>query len=184
MSPSPVIIISPIKDIPDWVIDTLTENMPDIFGFETVVDPLLADISFAYDEDRKQYYSTKILERLEKKAPPDGIKVLGVTREDLFIPILTHVYGEAQLNGKASIISTARLIMYQNDDGTSMENGRSRLIKEAAHELGHAFDLRHCDDARCIMHYCRRLEEVDQKTTRFCRYCKVLLSDAVNRYHE
>ncbi len=99
------------------------------------------------------------------------------SQEDLFIPILTHVYGEAQLGGVASIISISRLIAYPTTD--SIDKGQSRIIKEAAHELGHAFDLRHCEDSHCIMHYCRKIEDVDNKSDRFCRYCTVLLNDVI-----
>ncbi len=100
-----------------------------------------------------------------------------MTREDLFIPILTHVYGEAQLGGTACIISIARLVAgleVQIDD-----NVRSRIVKEAIHELGHTFDLRHCKDEMCIMHYCRRLDDVDRKSNQFCRYCNIFLADNI-----
>ncbi len=92
-----------------------------------------------------------ILERLADLTPSQAIKVLAVTRADLFIPILTHVYGEAQLGGKACIISTHRL-----NEGLGSETGddfRYRVIKEAIHELGHTFNLRHCEDHTCCMHY-------------------------------
>ncbi len=138
---------------------------------------MLQDISFAYTPERNQYYSTRILEELEKKAPDDCIKILAVTQEDLFIPILTHVYGEAQLGGIASIISISRLIAYPETG--PLEKGAPRIIKEAAHELGHTFDLRHCEDKHCIMHYCRRIEDVDNKSDQFCRYCTIFLSDHI-----
>ena len=172
-----IIIISPVGDIPSWVSTVIADRIKDIFGFQTRISSLLDDISFAYDPDRNQYYSTKILEELEVRAPKACIKVLAVTKEDLYIPILTHVYGEAQLGGIAGIISISRLIAYPQTH--PREKGRSRIIKEAAHELGHTFDLRHCEDKHCIMHYCRKIEDVDRKSDRFCRYCMILLADYV-----
>ncbi|WP_300463302.1 hypothetical protein [Desulfobacula sp.] len=177
MHPSGSILISPVGDIPSWITAIIADRIKAIFGFRTRVSPLLDNLSFAYDQKRNQYYSTVILEALAARAPKGCIKLLAVTREDLFIPILTHVYGEAQLGGIASIISIARLMAYP--DVGSREKSRGRIIKEAAHELGHAFDLRHCEDDHCIMHYCRKLADVDLKSDQFCRYCTILLADYI-----
>ena len=170
------IIASPIGDIPLWMTQAIANEVGVFFGFSARVETVLDDILFAYDPERKQYHSTKILEALEKKAPEDCIKIIAVTKEDLFIPILTHVYGEAQLGGKACIISIARLIAGLEVKGVK---GCRRIVKEAIHELGHTFDLRHCKDQRCIMHYCRRLEDVDRKSNQFCRYCNIFLADNI-----
>lgn len=177
MSRSDTIIISPIGDIPEWICDVISKKIETLFGFKIKILSLLDDIEFAYDENRRQYYSTQILDSLEKKAPVECVKVLAVTEDDLYIPILTHVYGEAQLGGKSSIVSISRLVTYSKE--ASMETSRSRIIKEAAHELGHTFDLKHCDDAQCIMHYCRKIEDVDDKSDRFCRYCTIFLADHI-----
>ena len=177
MNPDPIILISPIGEIPDWISKAVAETVEKLFGFKTRVAFLLEDLLFAWDEKRTQYYSTAILGELEKKAPKDCIKVLAITKEDLFIPILTHVYGEAQLGGRAAVISISRLIEYP--EAGDLKKSRERVVKEAAHELGHAFDLRHCEDRHCIMHYCRKLEDVDAKSDNFCRYCRIFLSDAV-----
>ncbi len=179
MRPPDTIIISPVGKMPRWICMTVSRSIREIFGFKTKVVSLLEDISFAYDEKRNQYYSTQILEKLAQKTPEECVKLLAITKEDLFIPILTHVYGEAQLGGQTSIISISRLLTYP--DSGSLKQGHSRLIKEAVHELGHTFDLRHCDDPLCMMHYCRKIEDVDQKSDLFCRYCNILLSDSIKR---
>lgn len=140
----------------------------------------MQDVNFAFDPGRKQHHSTSILEKLAEIAPPHAIKVLGITEVDLFIPILTHVYGEAQLGGTACIISTHRLaegLSIVADKDTYCE----RVAKEAVHELGHTFKLRHCKDNACIMHYCRSIKDVDRKSEQFCRYCKTLLEDEMKR---
>jgi archaemetzincin len=117
---------------------------------------------------------------LALKAPAGAIKVLAVVEVDLFIPILTHVYGEAQLGGTACIVSTIRL-----NEGHSALNTQQpflgRIIKEAIHELGHTFRLRHCREQTCLMHYCRDECDVDRKSDQLCRYCKVLLDDETQR---
>jgi len=137
----------------------------------------LPDIDFAYDVDRNQYWSTRVLKELEKSVPDHCLKVVAITKKDLFIPILTHVYGEAQLGGKAAVVSTYRL--NTGLDTIDMAGFMERVAKEAIHELGHTFDLRHCEDPLCIMHYCRKIADVDHKLNQFCRYCSIFLSDNI-----
>lgn len=171
------IVISPIGDISLEICELIEKKVQIIFGYKTKTVSLLNDIDFAYDQNRKQYHSTSVLEKLAYIAPERCIKILAITRVDLFIPILTHVFGEAQLDGKACIISTYRLI-----DGLEASNFtkiNERIVKEAIHELGHTFNLRHCDSHECIMHYCRSLQDVDMKATQCCRYCRILLSDEI-----
>lgn len=168
--------IAPIGSFAPDLLTAVVETLRRVYGLECRVAPLIDEIAFAYDPDRKQYHSTAILEGLTDAVPADALKVVAITREDLFIPILTHVFGEAQLGGTSCVVSTYRL-----REGISMVNRRERYLdrvaKEAAHELGHTFDLRHCPDAYCIMHYCRSIEDVDHKKRDLCRYCRVLLGD-------
>lgn len=174
----PYILISPTKDIPHTFCTQVGEAVGDFFGYPIQVAPLLQDIEFAYHSEREQYHSTLILESLAPLSPKQCVKILSITDQDLFIPILTHVYGEAQLGGKACIVSTHRLTSdLQISESTLLD----RTVKESIHELGHTFNLRHCKDHTCIMHYCRSLEDVDMKSHRFCRYCEVLLSDEMKR---
>ena len=170
------IVVSPANDIEDDIAQPVCRKIQEVFGFPARIRPLLSDVDFAYNPDRNQYHSTRILEKLAEKAPSGILKIIAFTRQDLYIPILTHVYGEAQLGGKACVVSTLRL-----KENLSALHPRkiflSRVTKEAIHELGHTFNLRHCPDPACIMHYCRSIEDVDGKSEQLCRYCKVLLGD-------
>jgi archaemetzincin len=174
------IIISPIGNVTADLQGPIREEVERIYGYPTDVLGLLDDLEFAFNTNRNQYHSTTILEQLADRAPAGAIKVLALVEVDLFIPILTHVYGEAQLGGKACIVSTIRL-----NEGHSYLNTQepflSRIVKEAIHELGHTFSLRHCREHTCLMHYCRNESDVDRKSDQLCRYCKVLLDDEIKR---
>ena len=180
MQSDDVIVISPIGNVGLEDVRLARDEIKRVFGFSTEIIPLLDDLEFAYHRDRRQYYSTLILEKLSALAPSHAIKVLGIAVVDLFIPILTHVFGEAQLGGKACIISTYRL--KEGLSPLSQEASlATRILKEAIHELGHTFKLRHCKEKTCIMHYCRSVTDVDYKARHFCRYCSVLIDDEKKR---
>jgi archaemetzincin len=172
--------IAPIGIFAQDLLTTVTETVGRVFGLSCRIGPLIDEVGFAFEPERKQYHSTAILEALTNVAPADAFKVLALFREDLFIPILTHVYGEAQLGGTSCVVSIHRLA-----EGISMVNEHERYLervaKEAVHELGHTFDLRHCPDAHCIMHYCRSIDDVDQKKSDLCRYCRVLFGDYLKK---
>jgi archaemetzincin len=129
----------------------------------------------AFDARRKQHASGTILKWLLEQGPRDG-KVLGVTDRDLFIPILTYVFGEAQLNGRAALVSTARLV--EDVELLGPELLVERLAKEAVHEVGHAFGLVHCESERCVMGRSPAVGEVDGKSSELCAECRAKLEES------
>ena len=132
------------------------------------------DSAFAYNEKRNQYWSTAILKRLVDECAPSA-NILGVTDEDLFVPVLTFVFGEAQVGGCAALVSTHRL---RNEFyGLPADHNLllDRLVKEAMHEIGHNFGLKHCADWRCVMTSSHAVEKLDVKGDSFCPECAVLL---------
>ncbi len=126
----------------------------------------------AFDPKRNQHSSGEILKWLLPLAPAGG-KVLGVTDRDLFIPILTYVFGEAQLGGAAAVISSARLGDELDLFGPRVV--RERLAKEAVHELGHCHGLRHCQTPGCVMGRSASVREVDEKGLGLCSDCRGVL---------
>jgi archaemetzincin len=123
----------------------------------------------AYDPRRKQHASGKILKWL-LEAGPGGGKVLGVTDRDLFIPILTYVFGEAQLGGGAAVVSLARLAEDPARLGPRVL--LERAAKEAVHEMGHAFGLVHCGSPGCVMGRSSGVRDVDSKSHELCAECR------------
>ena len=100
------------------------------------------------------------------------MKILGVTAVDLFIPILTYVFGEAQLDGIGALVSMHRLNnrLYGLPDNDQLL--RERLNKEAIHELGHTFGLLHCSTPGCVLSASTYVEDIDQKSDQVCHECR------------
>lgn len=100
---------------------------------------------------------------------------MGVTSVDLFVPVLTFVFGEAQLDGKAAVVSSFRLRDELYGLPKNPERLKERLTKEAIHELAHTFGLVHCREPECVMHSYTYAEEIDFKSKDFCSACSILL---------
>ena len=127
------------------------------------------DPEFARHPERNQYHSTQLLEQLARRH--DAPLVLGITALDLYIPILTFVFGEAHVGGSCAVVSYHRLA--QEFYGLPRDPAilTERLIKEAVHEIGHTAGLPHCDDYECVMASSHAVEWIDLKGRAFCVVC-------------
>ena len=93
--------------------------------------------------------------------------MLAVTERDLFIPVLTFVFGQAQLGGRVAVVSLARLRQEFYGLAPNREVFWSAPLKEALHETGHTVragalrgpELRHVAGHQCPADRCeaRRL---------------------------
>ena len=129
----------------------------------------------SFDPKRKQHVSTRILKAMLDEAPGGTGKLLGVIDRDLCIPILTFVFGEAQLGGIGALVSLARLRQefYGLDPDPPLF--LERLHKECLHELGHTYGLIHCHHPECVMHLSNTVHDVDRKGRAMCRTCSGIL---------
>ena len=87
-----------------------------------------------------------------------------------------EAFGEAQLDGNCAVVSMARLGDEFYGLPAREDLMRERLVKEAGHELGHTFGLRHCADWRCVMASSHAVERLDVKGAAFCPRCRKALS--------
>ncbi len=134
------------------------------------------DLSPFFDSARKQYNGNDLLKLIDTKNTDENTKTMGLFEVDLFIPILTYIYGQAYLNGKSGIASSHRLGNERYGLKMNPKLFKQRLIKEINHELGHCFGLVHCRQPRCVMQSSTYVEDIDQKDTGFCSGCQELLT--------
>lgn len=153
-------------------LDRLAARLAQVFRVSVTTEVGPFDAGFAFSPERKQFYSTPIVAALAALPADSGVHVLGVTTLDLYVPVLTYVFGEAQLRGRAALVSIHRLddrFYGLPEDSAALD---SRLTKEAIHELGHTLGLRHCDDWSCAMAATHNVELLDQKQALFCPDCR------------
>jgi archaemetzincin len=148
----------------------LAARLSRTFGVDVDRRPPRFDPEIAYDPSRGQYNSRVLLGELLRDARP-AARVLGVTGVDLFIPVLTFVFGEAQLGGKAAVVSTHRLDAERYGLPADPQKLEERLAKEAVHEMGHTSGLVHCHTGRCVMGSSTYVEDIDLKDAVFCTRC-------------
>lgn len=133
------------------------------------------DISDFYDPVRRQYNGDKLLREVNAMQFPNSAKVIGLFNVDLFIPILTYIFGQAHLGGRSGIASLYRLSNERYGLAANDALLLERFTKEIIHELGHMFSLIHCHTPNCVMRSSTYVEDIDQKEIHLCTKCRAIL---------
>ena len=157
-------ILVPVGDFPLDLLEQLAARTGIALG------PGRVDPSTAFSPSRRQYDSTRLLSEL--KARYEDRIVVAATACDLYIPVLTFVFGEAEMPGRAAIFSIHRL---REEFYGLPRNGAllvSRALRELWHEFGHLHGLAHCPDWSCVMSSSHSVERVDAKGDWFCHDCE------------
>jgi len=169
----------PIGDLDPRLLMSLAPALANSFRVPCRILDYRLDPRFAFHPERGQYHSSELLQAMQPYAR-GGWRVLGVTAVDLYIPILTFVFGEAQMGGPCAIVSLHRLgqqFYGLPHDAALLED---RLIKESVHEVGHTFELTHCDDYSCAMAPSHAVEWIDLKEATLCFSCQARALEAVS----
>jgi archaemetzincin len=180
--PSPVVAVLPVGTALPLAARVIAAH---INGYLDLAADVLTPVDLpahALDAQRLQYDAGILIQTLAD-APGDAghFKTIALLDVDLFIPLFTHVYGEARQNGAIALVSLYRLEAHADGSSPTSERVLTRCAKIALHELGHLLNLLHCSDPRCLMHFSDSLAVLDQIPMGFCRYCRRSLNHALGR---
>src|SRR5215471_8166396 len=173
-----IVELLPIGKIDQRLLMDVGPALADVFRVPCRILGPAMDPKFAFHPERQQYHSSEILHRMQSYAASGAWRVLGITALDLYIPILTFVFGEAQMGGPCAVVSTHRLAQEFYGLPSDPDLLRARLIKEAVHEIGHTLDLTHCEDYSCAMAPSHAVEWIDLKEAALCSNCRSQIFEA------
>ena len=159
-----------LGDIADEIMERLKDEVGGIFHCPVEIKAGFSDLVQAYNPERRQYLSSKLLDSLKKSEREE--RVIGIADVDLYVPRLNFVFGEADIISGTAIVSLCRLrpeyYGLASDEALFLE----RATKEIVHELGHTFGLGHCSNNKCVMHFSNSLADTDVKEAHFCNKCR------------
>jgi len=159
-----------LGNIADEITEKLKGSVGVLFHCPVEIEVNFSDLAQAYDLERKQYFSSKLLASLGK--PKGEERIVGIADVDLYVPRLNFVFGEADVVSGTAIVSLYRLRQeyygLAPDEALFLE----RATKEIVHELGHTFGLKHCSNNKCVMHFSNSLADTDWKEAYFCPECR------------
>ena len=182
MNPEKRIIgVAPVGDVPELVPKVIAAH---IIGYLDLAAEILTPLELpaaAIDEIQRRYNAATILSWFESNPCGHYDKVISVFNVDLFIPTFAYVFGEARQGGKNALVSLFRLAKKNENRNPPSENLCERAAKVALHELGHLYNLLHCQEKHCLMHYSGGLADLDDIPLYFCRYCHTYFQDALAR---
>jgi archaemetzincin len=160
-----------IGHVEENVLKRLESRLKAVFPYPCALGPGVELPPKAFNVERSQFLATLLLDEMQSEIPPDAEKILGITDVDLYVPDLNFVFGLADVDGQAALISICRLRQEFYGLTCNGELFVSRMVKEALHELGHAFGLIHCQDPQCAMFFSNSLIDTDRKREQFCTTC-------------
>jgi predicted Zn-dependent protease len=97
------------------------------------------------------------------------LALIVVSKQDVFAAGMNFVFGLANRAEGIAVMSTFRLTRWTQ--GLTPIRIQERILKEAAHEIGHLLGLEHCAQEKCLMSFSNSLEQVDEKLPILCLSC-------------
>ena len=130
------------------------------------------DLNEYYDHLRLQYDANALLKEIDSISSSKLFTKIGVFLVDLFIPILTYIFGQAAFKGSTGIASLYRLRNEQYGMKKDEVLLLNRFSKVVIHEIGHTIGLIHCHNPNCVMRSSTYVEDIDQKSHNICSHCR------------
>ncbi len=163
--------VVPLGEVPTLAVEVIAANITAYYKLPADILPMLSIPESAFDEVRLKYNAGILINELGALDFEGYDKIVGVIPRDMFVPIFNYVYGQAVQGGSLALISLFRL--NRNADGSTPPTPLffERAAKLALHELGHLFNLFHCNEIKCIMHFSGDIEDLNKIPFYLCRDC-------------
>lgn len=169
------IILCHSNDIEDQIIDHVMDRIKAAFRMKVSKGPAVELSDKALDKDREQYLTYPIFNDLNKiSRRPDDL-ILAIIKEDLFVPEMDYIFGQANSSLKIALVSVKRLDPTFLERSEDMDLLKDRALKESIHEIGHLIGLKHCPNKNCAMYFSNCLNDTDRKGKGLCKGCELKL---------
>ena len=165
--------IIPIGAMPKNLCREVGTHLQETLGIPFELLTSLGEPKYAFNAGHEQYHATAIVRRVSQAITPrKHLLGIGLTEVDLFMPDVNFVFGDADREGKAAVVSVARFkpAWYgRPPDHTLLMR---RLASEVLHEVGHIMGLPGCNHDTCAMFISNTLSDTDRKEGRICDPCR------------
>ena len=165
------IYILPLGNVGLKFFEKIKTDLEKKFDFRVKLENRIEIPDYAFNKEKDQYNGRIILNELSKINFENTEKILAITDKDLFTEDLDYIFGQAESSGKVCLVSTNRLNPEFYKEKLDKDLFYSRVLKEAIHELGHTFSLKHCQNKKCVMHFSDNINNTDFKDSEFCEKC-------------
>ena len=166
--------LQPLGALPVGTVEALASRLSRHLALPVHLLPP-TDLAMRKVPGREQLDAGTLLDALEARAQARARLLVGVTADDIAIPIFTFVFGLARQGGTACVVSLARTDPTFYGLPVDLELRDTRAVSEILHELGHLATLDHCADRGCLMSFAGNIEKADTRGARFCSVCAVRL---------
>ncbi len=170
--------IVPINAVDGAFLDRLGLCLEERFLASVRVERALAVPRTSLNATRRQLFLSTLFAKVQRAYPEPEGTLLAITEFDLYKTSHRFIFGDAdeQQGIAATSLHRLRSDFYGEEPDANLLF--QRTLKECVHELGHAFGLKHCFNARCAMYYSNSIFESDNKMPHFCETCDKRISRA------
>jgi len=172
--------IVPINTVDVAFLDRLAACLEERFLAGARVERSLVVPRSSLNATRSQLFVGTLNAKVQRAHPDGGAVLLAITDFDLYKTSHRFIFGDADDAQGLAVVSTHRLRSEFYGEQSDQNLLFQRTLKESTHELGHAFGLKHCYNARCAMYYSNSIFETDNKMPHFCEICDRRLTRARN----
>lgn len=166
------ISIVPVNTVDASFLTRLALCLEERFLFPCSVESTVRMPATVLNSVRKQLFLNTLLSKVVSATPQlDGYR-LAITDFDLYKTSHQFIFGDASEEHRTAAVSMHRLRTEFYGEDADANLLFQRTLKEAVHDLGHVFGLKHCFNVRCAMYSSGSIYDTDNKLSHFCETCE------------